>query len=79
MVRGRPQPLCARWASEDLDGAQALVSAGHRSLQHLLTQPGVEVLDESRWGHVVNEEEFFDVDTPEDLQRLGLMNRVKRN
>jgi CTP:molybdopterin cytidylyltransferase MocA len=39
----------------------------------------VEVLDESRWGHVVNEEEFFDVDTPEDLQRLGLMNRVKRN
>ena len=79
VVRGRAQPLCARWASEDLDGAQALVSAGHRSLQHLFTQPGVEVLDESRWGHVVNEEEFSDVDTPEDLQRLGLTNRVKRN
>ncbi|MHB8378490.1 MAG: molybdenum cofactor guanylyltransferase [Acidimicrobiales bacterium] len=72
IVRGRVQPLCARWGREDLDGARPLVNGGVRSLRHLATQPNVALLDESTWRDVVTEEQFFDVDTPDDLFRVGL-------
>jgi molybdopterin-guanine dinucleotide biosynthesis protein A len=72
MVRGRPQPLCARWGGRDLDGAHELVDRGVRSLQHLATQPGVVLLEESAWKQVAEEEQFSDVDSPADLHRLGL-------
>lgn len=79
LVRGRPQPLCARWARRDLDDAQDLINSGVRSLQHLSRQPGTATPDESAWGNVANEKEFSDVDTPDDLQRLGLIGPAKRN
>jgi molybdopterin-guanine dinucleotide biosynthesis protein A len=72
VVRGRAQPLCARWGCQDLDNAGQLVSEGVRSLQHLTTQPNVSLLDESAWQHVANEAQFSDVDTPADLHHLGL-------
>ncbi|MGA7836150.1 MAG: molybdenum cofactor guanylyltransferase [Acidimicrobiales bacterium] len=72
VVHGEPQPLCAKWAPHDLDGAAALVSAGVRSLRHLTSQPDVVLLDESAWGGVIGEREFSDVDSPDDLQRFGL-------
>jgi molybdopterin-guanine dinucleotide biosynthesis protein A len=72
LVQGRPQPLCAKWGAHDLDDASRLVTQGVRSLQHLTRQPDVVLLDESAWGSVASEEQFFDVDTPDDLQRLGL-------
>lgn len=79
LVRGRPQPLCARWASRDLDFAQDLINRGVRSLQHLSRQPETAILDESAWGNVANEKEFSDVDTPDDLRRLGLLGCTRRN
>ena len=72
VVRGIPQPLCARWGERDLDRASEFLANGHRSLRHLTTQPGVVLLDESGWKDVASEEEFFDVDSPDDLLRLGL-------
>jgi molybdenum cofactor guanylyltransferase len=72
IVREMPQPLCARWGPRDLDSASELVSAGVRSLRHLTSQPDVVVLDESSWRDRVNEDEFTDVDSPEDARRLGL-------
>jgi molybdopterin-guanine dinucleotide biosynthesis protein A len=72
LVQGRPQPLCAKWGAHDLDDASRLVAQGVRSLQHLTRQPDVVLLDESAWRLVASEEQFFDVDTPDDLQRLGL-------
>jgi molybdopterin-guanine dinucleotide biosynthesis protein A len=72
VVRGRPQPLLARWSRDDLDGARQLVTEGARSLHHLVTQPGVALLDASTWRHVASEEQFSDVDSPDDLYRLGL-------
>jgi molybdopterin-guanine dinucleotide biosynthesis protein A len=72
VVQGRPQPLCAKWARGDLDAASQLVGQGVRSLKHLTTQTGVVLLDESAWRDVAAEEVFSDVDSPADLQRLGL-------
>jgi molybdopterin-guanine dinucleotide biosynthesis protein A len=79
VVRGRPQPLCARWGAKDLNGVQDLVNQGVRSLQHLSTQPDVAYLDESAWGHVANERDFSDVDSPDDLLRLGLTTQIIPN
>jgi molybdopterin-guanine dinucleotide biosynthesis protein A len=76
MVRGRPQPLCARWGSRDLDYAHHLVDCGVRSLQHLSTQPDVVLLEDSDWKQVAEEEQFSDVDSPADLDRLGLTTPV---
>ena len=56
----------------DLERAHELLSLGERSLRRLVDGPGVVLLDESTWGHVVGEEVFCDVDSPEDLRRLGL-------
>jgi molybdopterin-guanine dinucleotide biosynthesis protein A len=75
VVRGRAQPLCARWGREDLDEAAQLVSEGVRSLQYLNTQPNVFLLDESTWQNVATEAQFADVDTPADLHHLGLTPR----
>ncbi|MGH3731793.1 MAG: molybdenum cofactor guanylyltransferase [Acidimicrobiales bacterium] len=72
IVRDHPQPLCARWAGHDLEQAQELLDLGVRSLRHLAHRPGVELLSESSWGRVVSEEVFSDIDSPEDLRRLGL-------
>jgi molybdopterin-guanine dinucleotide biosynthesis protein A len=72
VVEGRPQPLCARWSGRDLDAAARWVSDGERSLRRFLDEPDVTWLDESHWGHVAAAHAFDDVDTPEDLDRLGL-------
>ncbi|HUZ41696.1 MAG TPA: molybdenum cofactor guanylyltransferase [Acidimicrobiales bacterium] len=77
VVKGRPQPLCAKWSPQDLRDAQDYVDRGVRSLQHLSNQSGVVYLDESDWGAVVTEEQFCDVDCPEDLVRLGLTSTLQ--
>jgi molybdopterin-guanine dinucleotide biosynthesis protein A len=71
IVRGMPQPLCAKWGPRDLDSAREMVSAGVQSLRHLISQPGVVLLDESIWRDRVNEDAFTDVDSPDDARRLG--------
>jgi molybdopterin-guanine dinucleotide biosynthesis protein A len=72
VVQGRPQPLCARWSARDLDAVGPMFARGVRSLQHLATQSDVVLLGEAEWGLVARAEQFSDVDTPEDLERLGL-------
>jgi molybdopterin-guanine dinucleotide biosynthesis protein A len=73
MVDGRPQPLCARYASSTLDLCQGLVAHGKRSLKVLLDVATVSWLDESAWSAVVDARCFADIDTPEDLAHiLGL-------
>jgi molybdopterin-guanine dinucleotide biosynthesis protein A len=75
VVHGHPQPLCARWSAHDLDAAGSMFAQGVRSLRHLTTQSDVVFLGQAEWGLVANEEQFSDVDTPEDLGRLGLTAR----
>lgn len=72
VVEGRAQPLCARWAADDLDAASGLLARGVRSLRHLERGPDTTLVDESGWGRVTNARAFCDVDSPEDLDRYGL-------
>ena len=72
VVRGIPQPLCARWGKRDLDDAAEYFERGERSLRFLMSRPGVTFLEQPQWGEVASEREFSDVDSPDDLSRLGL-------
>ena len=72
VVNGRAQALCARWSVTDLRHAEALVAGGQRSMQGLLSQPDVVMVDESNWPDGVDSRAFSDIDTPEDLERFGL-------
>lgn len=75
VVAGRPQTLCARWSASALVEAVALVATGERSLRALLARPGpdgVVLLDDQAWPAGVSASAFADVDTPNDLARLGL-------
>ena len=72
-VGGEPQPVCARYSGEALRRARAAVEAGERSIRALLRDlPDLQWAGPRMWGHVAAERELEDVDTPEDLRRLGL-------
>ncbi len=75
VIDGWPQPLCARWSPEDLIAAANLVRRGARSMRALLETATVELIDESRWPGRFDQQAFTDIDTPADLQRLGLLGR----
>jgi molybdenum cofactor guanylyltransferase len=72
-VAGEPQPLCARYSARALDLAPEAVAAGQDSVRAFLgTLPGVQWVGPRIWGPVADERTFADVDTPADLERLGL-------
>jgi molybdopterin-guanine dinucleotide biosynthesis protein A len=72
VVKGQPQPLCAKWGRRDLDSVSEFLALGVRSLKHLYDQPDVCFLDESQWKNVAQDQDFFDIDTPADLQQFRL-------
>ncbi|HVF73620.1 MAG TPA: NTP transferase domain-containing protein [Acidimicrobiales bacterium] len=67
VVGGRAQPLCARYSAAALAAVPALVAAGERRMTALLDAVEVEWLSD-----FAPAGEFADVDTPDDLARLGL-------
>jgi molybdopterin-guanine dinucleotide biosynthesis protein A len=67
---GAAQTLCARYSSQALARAEALVATGARSVRALLDE--AELVGPEVWGLVAAPDAFFDLDTPEDLARLGL-------
>jgi len=69
---GRPQLVCARYGSGALEAARALLAAGERSLRAVLEAVSIDLVPESRWRTVAGADAFDDLDTPEDLARLGL-------
>ncbi len=71
VVRGRFQYACARYGRAALDEARAAVRTGRSSLRDL-AGTDCDFVSESEWGAVATERSFADVDTPEDLARLGL-------
>ena len=72
VVAGRRQPLAARYSPAALQLAPALFSAGRRSLAALLEDVDVVEVTEDGLAPLVDLRELEDVDTPEDLARLGL-------
>jgi molybdenum cofactor guanylyltransferase len=62
---GRRQPLCARYADSDLGQVRGLVGQGRRAMGDLLAVIDPLYVD-------ADPEDLADVDTPADLDRLGL-------
>jgi molybdopterin-guanine dinucleotide biosynthesis protein A len=66
-VGGRLQPLCAWYSAGALDTAAVLAGRGAVALKDLLAVIHCQVLPADAWAATL-----ADVDTPEDLDRLGL-------
>jgi molybdopterin-guanine dinucleotide biosynthesis protein A len=71
VVDGRFQYACARYGSAALAEAAIALRSGVSSLR-AIAGTDCEYLTEENWGAVVSRRAFADVDTPEDLERLGL-------
>ena len=71
VVEGRFQYACARYGPAALDEAYASVRSGDVSLRAIASSD-CEFASEADWGAVATPLTFADVDTPEDLHRLGL-------
>jgi molybdenum cofactor guanylyltransferase len=72
LVGGRRQPLCARWSVADLEQAVTAAASGERALRNCFGEDAV-FLHKDAWGHLTEGSAFADVDTPEDLVRLGIV------
>ena len=72
VVAGRRQLLAARYSPPALVLAPFLFGAGQRALAALLEEVDVVELAEEELAALVDLRELEDVDTPEDLDRLGL-------
>jgi molybdopterin-guanine dinucleotide biosynthesis protein A len=71
VVDGRHQYACARYGAATLERAKVALRSGELSLRGI-ADSGVETLTEAECGEVADRRAFADVDTPEDLERLGL-------
>ena len=71
VVDGRFQYACARYGPRAFDEAVASLRHGSTSLREIAGSD-CEYVSEAEWGEVATALDFADVDTPEDLRRLGL-------
>jgi molybdenum cofactor guanylyltransferase len=69
---GAAQPCCARYSRDAIETAARLVADGHRSLRSLLEATPVELVSPEEWTSMAAPNALDDVDTPEDVTRLGL-------
>jgi molybdenum cofactor guanylyltransferase len=72
VVGGVPQYVCARYGPDAIAAARTLLADGTRSLRALLAVVDADLVAEERWRHVAGADAFADLDTPDDLARLGL-------
>lgn len=76
LLAGAPQPLCARWSPSDLEVARRLAAQGRRAMQDLLAETGPVLLRPGEWlgpgDAEMRAEVLADVDSPADVERLGL-------
>jgi molybdenum cofactor guanylyltransferase len=71
VVDGRFQYACARYGTAAFTEAAAALQTGVSSLR-AVAGSDCEYLTEAQWGPVVPARAFADIDTPDDLERLGL-------
>ena len=75
---GEPQPCCARYGPDAVATAARLAATGVRSLRVLLAAGVVELVAEEEWRTVAAATALDDVDTPDDVDRLGLSEPSRR-
>lgn len=72
---GHPQVLCARYGPDALAEIDRRLAAGAKSLrllvEDLATRGEAAWVEPEEWQQVADPATFSDVDTPEDLRRLG--------
>ena len=73
LADGRAQYTCARYGADAVDAARSALVRGERSF--VRTFADVEHLAPEVWQQVAPAHAFTDVDTPEDVARLGLQRR----
>jgi molybdopterin-guanine dinucleotide biosynthesis protein A len=72
MADDRPQFGCARYGRETIDRARTALANGERSFARALADdPTIEHVPPAAWLAVARPHAFADLDTPEDLDRLG--------
>ena len=71
VVDGRLQYACARYGPDALERAEIALAAGDHSLR-AASGDDYDVLAEAQWQVSAAANTFADVDTPDDLRRLGL-------
>jgi molybdopterin-guanine dinucleotide biosynthesis protein A len=72
IANGSPQLVCARYGPDAIAAARSLLAAGERSLRALLDAVPVDRVTDAQWQRVAGADAFIDLDTPDDLERLGL-------
>ena len=72
MAGGMPQLVCARYGPDAVAAARSLLATGERSLRALVAGLDVDFVPEARWSSIGGPDAFDDLDTPADLERLGL-------
>lgn len=77
VVRGRPQYACARWSPAAIAAGRAAFDAGEQALRALAAVDAEELRESAFTGATAAgvahpADVFADLDTPEDLRRLGL-------
>jgi molybdopterin-guanine dinucleotide biosynthesis protein A len=73
VVDGRFQYACARYGAVAFANARQALADRERSVAlYEMASTDCEYLNEAAWGAVATALDFADVDTPEDLRRLGL-------
>jgi molybdopterin-guanine dinucleotide biosynthesis protein A len=73
MAGDRLQYACARYGAAALDDARAQLVTGASSLRDAAGITDCDHVDEAVWRTVAGENALADVDTPDDLVRLGLV------
>jgi molybdopterin-guanine dinucleotide biosynthesis protein A len=71
--RGRLEPLHAFWSRETLPTVERMVRGGNPSLWQLATAVGARFVSEEAWREIDPDgRSFVNVNTPQDVERLGL-------
>jgi molybdopterin-guanine dinucleotide biosynthesis protein A len=78
VAAGEPQPCCARYGPDAVATAARLAATGERSLRALLAASVVELVAEEQWRTVAAATALDDVDTRDDVARLGLSEPSRR-
>ncbi len=73
-VDGRLQYACARYGPDAIERAELALAGGERSLRAVVGE--CDEVAEEQWRLVGPAHTFADVDTPEDLLRLGLSRSI---
>ena len=72
LVGGMPQLVCARYGPDAIAAARGLLARGERSLRALLAVVAADFVTDAQRPDLIEAATFVDLDTPEDLERLGV-------